>query len=504
MQYALAMLVRGDEVQRWPIEIDEVIIGRSDKATVHVEGSTVSRQHARLWLEDGIVAVEDLGSRNGVKINGVRTRSGSLHDGDKLEVGKHLFVVTTPDAPPVSLNNDDAPEVKPNPEVRATQKRALQNPDVRLNSALGYAARLQPYLFDTESLFKHIGKIILSDVPAQRCYVLAQSPDKRDLSVLHSATRNGSDDGPGMNTTLIEHVYHNRKPVISGDVSEAPTTSNADAPKTGTICVPLMSGKNAIGVLYVDTGWESSRFVSANLEDMKAYGLAFGAIIDQVGQLDSKFDAARDEGVNEATSALGKCFYEQLHDLREAMKAGPEALDGALGRADLAVQQMIGIANISHAKPRQIPAKALVDKALAALDGDLASAGIRVNCQYDPRAVAYADAYQVERVLYALITQSISTCTNGKHTLSITTESKTDGCYFVIDDDGEGLPPGQVTGLSSSVLDNTMLGMRGIMLANAFGVVEAHSGRLIMKSEEGSGSTVTIVLPQQESAVVKS
>ncbi|MFP6583644.1 MAG: FHA domain-containing protein, partial [Candidatus Hydrogenedentota bacterium] len=79
MQYALAMVIGGDETQRWPIAVDEVTIGRSDKATVVVDGGTVSRQHARLWLEDGIVAVEDLGSRNGVKINGVRTRSGSLH-----------------------------------------------------------------------------------------------------------------------------------------------------------------------------------------------------------------------------------------------------------------------------------------------------------------------------------------------------------------------------------------------------------------------------------------
>ncbi|HIA48044.1 MAG TPA: FHA domain-containing protein [Candidatus Hydrogenedentes bacterium] len=94
MQYALAMLESGTEIQRWPIDIDEVIIGRSDKANVVIEGGSISRRHARLWVEDGIVAAEDLGSRNGIKINGVRTRSGSLQDGDQMEVGKHFFVVT--------------------------------------------------------------------------------------------------------------------------------------------------------------------------------------------------------------------------------------------------------------------------------------------------------------------------------------------------------------------------------------------------------------------------
>ncbi len=142
MQYALAMLESGTEIQRWPIDIDEVIIGRSDKANVVIEGGSISRRHARLWVEDGIVAAEDLGSRNGIKINGVRTRSGSLQDGDQMEVGKHFFVVTALEAEPVCLKKEGLSEQTPNPEGQAVQKRALQNPDARLNAALAYAGRL--------------------------------------------------------------------------------------------------------------------------------------------------------------------------------------------------------------------------------------------------------------------------------------------------------------------------------------------------------------------------
>ncbi|MFP6582280.1 MAG: FHA domain-containing protein, partial [Candidatus Hydrogenedentota bacterium] len=469
---------------------------------VVVDGGTVSRQHARLWLEDGIVAVEDLGSRNGVKINGVRTRSGSLHDGDQLEVGQHLFVVTTPDAPSVSVKSGDVPTPTPIPKARGTQKRALQNPDVRLNAALASAARLQPYLFDSDVMFKHMAKIILSGIPGQRCYILGNTPGKRDLNVLYFATRSGIEDGPGLNTAIVEHVYSQRKPIISGDVSEAPTTRAAETSKTGTICVPLMSNKNAIGAIYVDTGWESSRFVQANLEDMKAYGLAFGTIVDQAGQIDAKIEDASAEGINEATSALGKCFYEQLHDLREAMQSGkPDALDEAMKRADLAVQQMVGIASIQHARPRSLPLNALMDKVLSEMAAEIKAAGVTVDFPNNTRAIAFVDAYQLERVIYALLMQSLSTCTSGSNTVSILTENRPDGCYIIIKDDGAGLPAGQAAGLSSNVLDNVALGMRGIMLANAFGVIEAHNGSFTIRSEENAGSLFTVVLPQQESAV---
>lgn len=501
MQYALARLERGEEVQRWPIEIDEVIIGRSEKATICIDGGTVSRQHIRLWLEDGIVAAEDLGSRNGFKLNGVRTRSGGLREGDRLEVSGYIFMLIQKDAPVVSVNEGTAPKQSENPEAQAFQKRALQNPDAQLNAALTYAARLQPYMYDREALFKHIANIILKDVPVQRCFILAREAGQRGIQVVHNATRTGNEEGPAPDTAIIEHVFGQRKPVFVGDVSAPPTTGDTGKPKPGTICVPLMSGQSAVGVLYVDTGWEASRLVSANFESMKAYGLAFGMIVDQSAQLDGKLDAARREGVNETTSALGKCFYEQLHDLRVAMDSGEgKKLERAVRRAEMAVQQMIGIASLKHLSRRPHKIGEVVSKVLTEIKGELESAGVQIDVRSDARAVAFVDAYQIERVLYAILAQ----CMDSKaKSIAITTENKTDGCYIIIKDDGEGMAPGLAAGLSASVLDNTSLGMRGLMFAHAFGSVEAHGGKMRVRAEENDGMTVMLILPAQEGMVVR-
>ena len=73
----------------------EVTFGRSRSATVTVDHASVSRVHARVRRAAGVVTVEDLGSRNGTRVNGepiagVRT----LASGDELQVGPIHVVVT--------------------------------------------------------------------------------------------------------------------------------------------------------------------------------------------------------------------------------------------------------------------------------------------------------------------------------------------------------------------------------------------------------------------------
>lgn len=65
------------------------VIGRSQDCDVMLQDSNVSRRHARVSVgADGTWAVEDLGSTNGVLVNGARvTRSQPLLAGDRLTLG---------------------------------------------------------------------------------------------------------------------------------------------------------------------------------------------------------------------------------------------------------------------------------------------------------------------------------------------------------------------------------------------------------------------------------
>lgn len=67
------------------------LIGRLPECDVTLDDPSVSRRHARLLGERGHWRIEDLGSTNGVRVNGEAVDERELHDGDRLELGSvHL------------------------------------------------------------------------------------------------------------------------------------------------------------------------------------------------------------------------------------------------------------------------------------------------------------------------------------------------------------------------------------------------------------------------------
>src|SRR5437870_3283266 len=82
-------------------DCDTVLLGRTDSPgferrregskrilAVHVEDPRVSSRHARLTRALGRWTVQDLESRNGTFVNGVRLESAVLADVDVLEIGR--------------------------------------------------------------------------------------------------------------------------------------------------------------------------------------------------------------------------------------------------------------------------------------------------------------------------------------------------------------------------------------------------------------------------------
>jgi hypothetical protein len=69
-------------------------IGRSAACQITIDDPLVSREHARVKVEGGRAFVEDLGSRNGVAVNGKPIKNlVELADGDRIRVGSQELVL---------------------------------------------------------------------------------------------------------------------------------------------------------------------------------------------------------------------------------------------------------------------------------------------------------------------------------------------------------------------------------------------------------------------------
>jgi hypothetical protein len=75
-------------------------IGRAEDATLTLDDPLVSRHHAAIDVADGVATLVDLGSRNGVRVNGSKvSRERVLAPGDRIAVGSSEFVFALPRDP---------------------------------------------------------------------------------------------------------------------------------------------------------------------------------------------------------------------------------------------------------------------------------------------------------------------------------------------------------------------------------------------------------------------
>ncbi|MFT3710981.1 MAG: sigma 54-interacting transcriptional regulator [Archangium sp.] len=77
----------------WPFKTERAVIGTNQGADLVLHDRAVSRYHCELTLSPEGIAVRDLGSRNGTRVNGVLVERAWLTAGDRLQVGESEAVL---------------------------------------------------------------------------------------------------------------------------------------------------------------------------------------------------------------------------------------------------------------------------------------------------------------------------------------------------------------------------------------------------------------------------
>jgi adenylate cyclase len=87
---ALIPVGGGDDI---PLIKDRITIGRRESCDVCLRFPNISGQHVELMYEDDCWRIRDLGSTNGIKINGVRCQEKTLRPGDEISIANRKFTI---------------------------------------------------------------------------------------------------------------------------------------------------------------------------------------------------------------------------------------------------------------------------------------------------------------------------------------------------------------------------------------------------------------------------
>jgi pSer/pThr/pTyr-binding forkhead associated (FHA) protein len=89
---ASVVVLSGDAAgTEWTVESPQTTIGRGDACEWKIDDDTMSKEHATLEFSNGVFRLRDLGSMNGVRLNGSEVRAAELENGDRFQLGDHEF-----------------------------------------------------------------------------------------------------------------------------------------------------------------------------------------------------------------------------------------------------------------------------------------------------------------------------------------------------------------------------------------------------------------------------
>jgi len=86
----LILTHEGAVIREYQLNKDRTTVGRKPHNDIHLEDPTVSGEHA-VFLKLQHFYVEDMGSTNGVVLNGKRVSKRQLNTGDIVRIGRHEF-----------------------------------------------------------------------------------------------------------------------------------------------------------------------------------------------------------------------------------------------------------------------------------------------------------------------------------------------------------------------------------------------------------------------------
>lgn len=282
-------------------------IGRQAESHLILRDSRASRNHARIVMEGGDYFVEDLGSRHGTYLNGVRITRERLKNGDQIEFGSpdSYQLIFTMDGGEIDRLLDQMPSAA---HLGQSGVSGAATNLAKLRAVMEVARVLQTSL-TTQEVLASVVDAALAVTGAERGFLLLRQEGDLEMRVAR--------DNRGMPLReadlkvprrLIQHALHRRRELLSMnfDPTEAegirPEHSVADLDLRSVVCVPLVrirvSGgqetsmlstiNDTVGVLYLDTRLAKADLSAGNRELLQTLALEASTILENARLLEEE------------------------------------------------------------------------------------------------------------------------------------------------------------------------------------------------------------------------
>lgn len=308
----------GETPQAHTFTTGEVVIGRSPECQVVLKDFGISRQHARIVVDEDGVRIQDLKSKNGTQVNGVPVVEAPLKDGDRILLGKFQLAfsktlegkVVLDEAKPLSeeagtiirsvgelsrLLSDTAAqpaaEKKTAPDVQEIEKSN------RILKVLTKVAETLIAVRPVEEVLQQVMEIVFEHVPADRGFLMLneEGSDKLIPMVIKYRNADSSDSGKiSISKTIADRVMKDRVSILTSDALVDPRFGAGDSIRfhgiRSAMCAPLWNKEHVIGIIHVDSPMLTNCFGLNDLDLLTALA-NYAAVAVERARLNQKLVA---------------------------------------------------------------------------------------------------------------------------------------------------------------------------------------------------------------------
>jgi PAS domain S-box-containing protein len=269
-----------------------------------LEHFAVSREHARIEVRDDVSFIEDLGSRNGVWVNGQLIETGpdgrrQLNGYDRIAIAAFEFIfeddVSVTDSGrvmPLHAEETVSPDIHSTVDVGcdSSYESLLDDEESgdrsgKLRTVLAIIDQLSNTLDVDVALPRIIDALFLSLPNAQNGFVLIRDPKRKTFHPVAERRAEDSEEAIRISKTVIDFLVESKQAVLSEDVANDERFGRSGSVRElnvrSMISAPLLDGRGEVrGIIQLEIVSGTQQFNQNDLEFLAGVARHIGIVIE--------------------------------------------------------------------------------------------------------------------------------------------------------------------------------------------------------------------------------
>jgi two-component system, NtrC family, sensor kinase len=531
-----------------------ITVGRHPNNDVSILLESVSRFHARLEQRDGGWVLTDLNSSNGTFVNGERLATPRmLASSDLITFGRADFTFSTQDPharrkrsqsdstqptvvaekhtssvnivgddlrPSLILSTQLSIESTPLPGRTIVEQglpdiEGLRKANERLTTLYKLTEVIRTALTSDEVL-QNVMRLIFDILPADRGVILMGDGAEGHLEPRAVKYRDTADSKEvTISRTIISKCRDERVAILSRDAKIdtrfGGSASIIASDIRSAMCVPLISKKKLIGILFLDTRESVRAFNEDDLTFISSLANDVALTLDNL--------ALAEENIkNERLAAVGQTIAGLAHNIKNILqlaKGGMELMDTSIskGRFDdveaywpvvrrgidrmqSLTQEMLAYSRQTRPPLKEVSVNDVIQETVASFEKESMQPGVTLDIELAPDLpVRSIDPDGLMKSLLNLIGNAIDAFEGMGGNIRVATVAENQTILVNVEDNGRGIPRDKMSRIFQPFFTTKGSKGTGLGLSMTRKYIEDMGGSITVDSEEGRGTKFTIALP---------